>query len=190
MLSDLQRAKLTRLFHLMDADGNGRMEAADLDRIALDLAAHRGWEPESAGARALRDAYGEMWRQLEPYVSGDGLALDGFVAYHERLLPEPDAFEASIGRLSGLVFSSLDGDDDGRITLEEHRRFCEIFNFDPSLADAIFPMWDKDANGYVSTEELAAVTRQFFYSTDARDAGNWLFGPMASSLEEIRRPRD
>lgn len=190
MISELQREKLARLFHLLDADGNGVLEAADLERIAGELAARRGWEPESDGARALHAVYREMWQQVQPFGSGDGLTLAGFVAYYrDALVPEPDAFEASIARLSNLTFSSLDADGDGRITLEEHRTFCEIFNFDPLLADVIFPMWDTDDSGFVSNVELAEVVRQFFYSNDADAPGNWLFGPLSSSIEEIRKPR-
>ena len=180
MLSDLQRQKLAHLFHVMDADGNGRMEAADLDRIARDLADKRGLDPQSERARALRASHEGMWREVQPFVRGDGLSLDGFIAYHERILPEPGAFESSIGTLSDLVFTTLDADDDGRITIDEQRKFFEAYGIDPDLADTVFPMWDTDENGFVSTAELAEVVRQFFYSADPDSPGNWLFGPMFS----------
>jgi Ca2+-binding EF-hand superfamily protein len=189
MLTELQRAKVTRLFDLLDRDANGRMEADDLYHVAGQLCANRGWAPESDGGRALHGAYEAMWRDVREYANGESVSLEAFIEYHERMLPRPGAFDDSIGQLSGLIFASLDRDGDGRITLAEHRTFCRVFGFDPALADTIFPMWDTDANGFVSTDELAEVVRQFFYATDAEAPGNWLFGPMSSSIDEIRLPR-
>lgn len=46
-------------------------------------------------------------------------------------------------------------------------------------ADIAFPRWDRDANGYVSKEEMAEVVREFFHSSDPDAPGNLLFGPLA-----------
>lgn len=190
MLTDLQRAKITRFFDLLDRDANGRMELDDLHHVAGELCAHRSWTPEGDEGRALYGAYEELWRDVREYANGESVPVEAFLEYHERLLPRPGAFDDSIGHLSELVFSSLDDDGDGRITLAEHRVFCRVFGFDPALADAIFPRWDTDGDGFVSVEELAAVVRQFFYATEPEAPGNWLFGPLASTVEEIRLSRD
>ena len=47
MLTDLQKRKLAHLFTVMDANGNGRLEWADYERIAANMAETRGWEPGS-----------------------------------------------------------------------------------------------------------------------------------------------
>jgi Ca2+-binding EF-hand superfamily protein len=187
VLSELQREKLTRLFQLMDTDDNGLMEWSDVDRTVARLIESRGWEADSDGARSLRAGHMEVWQQVEPFATDGALSLDGFIAYHEDMLSVPGAYDASVGPLADLVFSTLDADGDGQITLEEHRAFCRIYGIDPLLADTIFPMWDTDGNGYVSTEELAVVVREFFHSTDPESPGNWLFGPLAHPVEEGRQ---
>ena len=186
MLTDFQRAKIARFFELLDRDANGRMEIDDMIHVADELCAHRGWSPESREGRTLYGAYEDWWRDVREFANGDSVSLEGFLEYHERLLPNSDAFDESIGRLTGLLFSTLDADDDARITVEEHRAFCHIFGFDPSLADMVFPRWDADGDGFVSLDELASVVRGFFYASEAEAPGNWLFGPMSSSVAELR----
>jgi hypothetical protein len=160
------------------------VEAADLDRIADGLIESRGLPEDSDRARAIRSGHDGMWQQVEPYTSDGQISCDGFIEYHDELLATPGAYDATIGQLSDLIFSTLDADDDDRITLDEHRTFFRIYGIDPALADTVFPMWDTDGNGFVSTTELAAVVHEFFHSSDADSPGNWLFGPIFSDMEK------
>jgi hypothetical protein len=188
MLTDFQRAKIARFFELLDRDANGRMEIDDMIHVADELCAHRGWSPESPEGRTLYGAYENWWHDVREFANGDSVPLEGFLEYHARLLPRPGAYDDSLGRIVGLLFSTLDADDDGRITLDEHRTFCGIFGFDPSLADSVFPRWDSDGDGFVSLDELGVVVHGFFHASDAEAPGNWLFGPMSSSVAELRSP--
>src|SRR5262249_40174854 len=77
-----------------------------------------------------------------------------------------------------LLFDALDTDGDGRVTLDEYRRYLEVCGVKGSSAEAFFAHADLDENGRLTRREMADAVEEFLLGEDASAAGNYLFGPL------------
>src|SRR5262245_27991689 len=61
MLSPLQKAKLTRLFAVLDGDQDQKLERSDYEQIVANLAKIRGWQRGSLEYNVLEALYLRIW---------------------------------------------------------------------------------------------------------------------------------
>lgn len=180
-MSDLQRKKMTRLFEVMDVNGDGFLEEADYTRRADVFADQRGWAHDSAHYREHLDFNREDWRALREFADRDGdgrVTRDEFLAFAEDLLADLQAVEAYAYTDALLLFKAMDADDDGRITAEEYARYLQIYGLDASLAEDFFRRADLDHDGYITHWELVEAMRDFLLAPHPEAAGNYLYGPL------------
>lgn len=175
MLSDVQKRKFSRLFALFDTDRNGCVDRADYERIAHSIAETGGHGPGSPRFVALTERYERAWEALNA-PDDLGVNSEEWLAYHEKLLVTPGAYEDTLGVAVETVFDALDADGDGKITEDEWRQFFRAYSIDESLVDRCFPRFDLDRDGYVSRAEASDLVAQFYFSSDPDAPGNWLFG--------------
>jgi Ca2+-binding EF-hand superfamily protein len=176
MLTDVQKQKLTRLFHVMDADGNGRIEWADYDRIASNIAGTRGYEPGSAEFEELMAQYRYGWEQAAPFAREDGIDLESWFGYHDAVLLTPGIYDTLVRPTAGMIFDTFDVDGDQKVSVEEWREFFRCYSIDPAEADDCFGRYDLNGDGFVSRSELVDLVGQFYLSSDPAAPGNYLFG--------------
>src|SRR5689334_9402914 len=112
MLNDLQRRKLTKMFRYLDGDKDDVLVRGDYDRICRALLGVLEASPGSPEAAEIIESYDFEWRELEEEVGGDRVPLGGWLAYRDRKLSSPDAFETEIDPYVGTVFALLDKDGD------------------------------------------------------------------------------
>lgn len=176
MLTDVQRKKLTHLFNVMDGDGNGRVEWADYQRIANNIASARGWKPGSAEHEAVIGKYRQGWEMAEPFAGEKGLALEKWLEYSDHIMSTPGAYDALVRPSAQIIFDTFDRDGDEKVSLAEWREFFKAYSIDPDEAEDCFEKYDVNGDGYVSRSELVDLVAQFYMSSDPKAPGNWLFG--------------
>lgn len=186
MLSDLQTRKFTRQFKLLDANGNGRIEAGDFTRISGSLAELRGLSQDQAQELAKR--YLQTWEALRETCDEDGdgeVTLEEWLAFHRKAL-EVDyirrvaspRYRSPIEALARFVFDLLDANGDGQVSREEYLGFCWAHGLEDEQAERCFREIDRDGDGFLSRDEVIDMVLEFYFSDDPQVAGNWLFGPV------------
>lgn len=176
MLTDLQKQKFTRLFHVIDSDHNGLVEWADYERIAQNIAGARGYSPGSSEYEGLMGQYRFGWEQSRPFAEGSGLTLDRWIEYHDAILRMPGIYDALVRPSAGMIFDAFDLDGDQKVSLPEWREFFRAYSIDPDEADRCFDKYDLNGDGYVTRSELIDLVGQFYLSSDPDAPGNYLFG--------------
>lgn len=134
------RGAYRRTFELIDADGDGRIDADELAR-AYEL---HGRELSRSRATELLSGVGD----------GDALDFGGFL----RLLSRSDV-PASIHDEVALCFHLFDRDADGRLDAHELHRLLEATGgeFEGSAVQALVAELDTDGDAGVSLPELFAA---------------------------------
>ena len=181
MLTDLQTRKLTRYFQVYDIDDDGRIDAADFERIVENVRILHGADGDSAAAQALRDAYMKLWGGIRSTADADGdggVDLDEWLAYWQVALEDDHRYEEEVQVLTERLLDVFDLDEDGSIGRAEFADFYGIFGLPVSLAGAIFVELDRDGDGRISRDELVDISREFYRGSDAEARENLLFGPV------------
>jgi predicted heme/steroid binding protein len=176
-LTELQRRKLTHLFTVMDGDANGYVAWADYQRIAGNIMGTSTHAADSVEGEALMARYRYAWEQAKPYADAKGMTLDRFLAYSDRILRTPGAFDTVIRQTAELIFDTFDQDGDQRVSLAECRTFFRCYGVDEQHAESCFARYDLNRDGQVTRSEWVDLMGQFYNSSDPDAPGNWLFGP-------------
>lgn len=180
MLSDLQTKKLTRYFDVYDIDDDGRIGAADFERILENVRILRGEREGTPGYAALRGAYMDLWASLSTWADVDsdgGVDLEEWLAYWQIVLEDDDRSEAEVAALADRLFRVFDTDEDGEIGPDEFSDFYGVFGLGEDLARSVFMELDLDGDSVITRDELLEIAAQFYRSDDPGAAGNVLFGP-------------
>jgi len=180
MLSDLQTKKLTRYFQVYDIDDDGRIAAADFERVVENVRILRGESDHSSGYQDLRAAYMGRWDALRASADADrdgGVDLDEWLAYWQIALEDDARYQAEVEAITDRLFTVFDTDEDGVIGADEFCDFYGVFGLGANLARSIFVELDTNHDGAISREELLAISRDLYQGDDPEAAGNLLFGP-------------
>jgi Ca2+-binding EF-hand superfamily protein len=179
MLTDLQKRKLTRMFDHIDSDGDGVLVRGDYDRICQSLLGVLGASPSSPEGAEIADSYAVEWSELQADADAQGgrrVTRALWLAYRERQLGGPDAFEVMIDPYVGTVFALLDADHDGRISREEVRRYLGLYRMGEEELDEVLGKIDPGKRGSFDRQEIGKLSRDFYFSSDEGAPGSWLLG--------------
>ncbi len=183
MLSDFQAKKLTRYFQVYDVDDDGRLAAADFERIVENVRILHGEADGSQGYGDLREAYMGLWERLRSSADVDrdgGVDLDEWLAYWQLALEDDDRYVSEVEAITDRLFTVFDLDEDDAIGLNEFADFYGVFGLPVSLAETVFVALDTNGDGVITRSELLEIGRQFYRSDDVEAAGNLLFGPFGA----------
>lgn len=183
-LSELQTVKLTKKFELLDVDGNGTVERADIERVIDGLAEMRGWAKESAERAELKERHAKLWHTLATFcdTNDDGkVALDEWLSYHaeairadQEELRSLEGYESTLQALSDFFFDLLDADGDGMVGARDYAQFCEVLGVEEGAAS--MGRLDRNNDGKLSRSEMTSLIIEFYQSSDPTAPGNWFFG--------------
>lgn len=181
-LGPLQRRKLEYLFRALDADGDGRLEAASFHQHAERLATLAARDPQLAAATEA-DIKG-WWAGVQPAAEERSASLEQWLRFWGAVLAAitHDAQEGGGAELRRLkesaarTFAVMDSNGDGRLDADEYERWVGAWRlrFD---ARANFERLDGDGDGFLSEDDVVQLVKEFFLSNDPEVAGNFLYGP-------------
>jgi juvenile hormone diol kinase len=188
MLTAIHKQKFTHLFHVMDADRNGLLEWADYERIAVRIAAVRGYVPGTPVFEQLLGPFRYGWEQAAPFANENTLNLEQWLDSYDAVLRAPAIYEGVVRPAAGLIFDALDLDADEMVTVREWREFFHCYSIDPTEADGCFYKYDLDGDGFVTRSEFVNLVAQFYLSSDPSAPGNYLFGAFAQEVLHASHP--
>lgn len=180
MLTAFQKRKLTRYFNVLDADGNGAFEKADLDIIVGRLAATRGIPIGSEAYNAITSGIQLIWDYAREYgvsKSPDSVSLEDWLAHEDYILSRDEFRENYMKKITRDVFDLVDEDASGEISLTEYKKIMAAFGVPDGIPEWSFKHLDLNGDGVLSKDEFVTLVEQFHLSQDRDAPGNYLFGP-------------
>jgi Ca2+-binding EF-hand superfamily protein len=180
MLSDLQIKKLTRYFQVYDLDDDGRIDAADFERVVENVRILHGESDHSAAYTDLRAAYMGRWDALRASADIDrdgGVDIDEWLVYWQEAVENDDRYAAEVTAITDRLFTVFDTDEDGLIGPDEFCDFYGVFGLQTALARSVFIEIDANHDGVISRDEMAIIAGEFYRGTSPDAPGNLLFGP-------------
>jgi len=180
MLTDLQKRKLTRYFHVYDIDRDGRVGPLDFERVLENVRVLHHLETDSPDYQSLREGFMARWDTLRWWADRDGdggVDLDEWLEYWDELLGRGPRYEEELVSLLSRLLSLFDHDSDGVLGPDEFVDFYGVYGLSPALARSVFAELDANSDGVISKSELEEIGHQFYRGNDPDAPGNRLFGP-------------
>jgi Ca2+-binding EF-hand superfamily protein len=182
VLSEWQREKLRGLFELLDNDGDGRLEEAELQTMLERLRFSTAW-PESSRVVWHVDARWKLFLRAL-FSNSTGLDMDHWLDFFARFLQrdrenrvQEKAYRGPLEELAHLLFLMLDRDRDHQIDPQEFLLFFYALGRRDQDAEQSFQHLDRNGDGVLHRNEVEDLALEFFHSTDPGSSGDWLFGP-------------
>ncbi|MBT1187418.1 EF-hand domain-containing protein [Streptomyces sp. CJ_13] len=94
----------------------------------------------------------------------------------------PAHFESAVMAIADAVMNALDTNGDGVLSLEEYVRLYDTLGVPKDLSAQAFTRLDLDGDGVISFEEYRTAIVEFYLSADPQAAGNYLLGPVGTSV--------
>jgi Ca2+-binding EF-hand superfamily protein len=172
--------KIRAGFARLDADGDGFLTEDDHILMGQRAAAALGYHAGSRTEQYMIDAYCRIWRTThQPRAISGKVSEEEFLSAMLSLQANP----AVLTDLANTLFSIADRSGNGKIDLGEYLAFVQAQA--PNLAEAdgieAFSHLDKDNDGYITRDELAKATVEFWTSENPNAAGNWFLGRLSES---------
>ena len=165
-----QRAKVIRLFELLDRDNSGTIELKDFKQTTQHLAISRGWLPQTLEYQRLQTfmlGFGQRLQQLADQDGNQHIDRKEWRRYLDEV-PDHD--------LAMLFLQMIDANGDGQISMEELRSFYDVYDITTEELEEVFRTLDLNQDGHISHDEFKVIFTQFLYSDDIQSPGTWMFG--------------
>jgi Ca2+-binding EF-hand superfamily protein len=157
------RERLLLRFRILDADGNGYLDAADFERLAATVLDAMGEPPDSAKARAVFDGHRRFWAGLRTALDTDG---DGRVGRDEYLarLGDPGEAGSTVAGYAASVAALADRDDDGYVERDDFVTCMTASGFPRAGGAAVFEELDDAGEGRIPVARWAGAIVDFYRS--------------------------
>jgi len=174
--------KLARRFRTYDTDGDGFIERRDFTQAGERTTKAFGLAADDPKAVRFHGLLIELWEHLVSVTDQDGdgrISVEEYkTAFANGLLETPESFDKGYVPFLDAVMAVADGDDDGKLTVEEHAKWTgALMGLSERDARGIHDLLS-DEDGLLSTQALLAAIREFYFSEDPAEAGNWLLGSL------------
>ncbi|MFC4119803.1 EF-hand domain-containing protein [Nonomuraea zeae] len=173
-MSEDHPSRLIRLrirFSLLDADGDGRLQAEDFDLLAGRILDALAVKRTSAKATALLEACRTYWQGLVAALDGDADDVVTFEEYAAAL--RDDAHFDQYGQPYVHALASLaDWNEDGQVERADFLACMTAIGFGRPQVERIYAELGFD--GAVAAEEWEAAIRDFYLSATADTPGQFL----------------
>jgi Ca2+-binding EF-hand superfamily protein len=178
MLTDLQTAKLTHIFNIIDFDSNGTIEKEDFEAIGENLAIIRDFDYGSQDFDRVMGLSISIWDKLEPHIKGNAGSLSDWLTFMDNLFNKGDGFEYLnyLTKFVDTLFSLFDVNNDGVFSQTEYIDLFIGLRTEVRFAPKSFKRIDINGDGIISKGELIKSVNHFMRSDDPEAPGNWLFG--------------
>ncbi|HEY3607722.1 MAG TPA: EF-hand domain-containing protein [Pseudonocardiaceae bacterium] len=175
--------KLARRFRTYDTDGDGFIERRDFVEAATRLAEEFGLVPESPVRQRLDALCLGLWEHLSTVTDTDDDGRIGPAEYKAAfaagLLETPASFDHGYRPFLDVIMEIADEDGDGRLVADEHVRWTgSLMSLPDADAREVFRRLDQDGDGFVTTDDLLAAIRDYYFDDTPDSTGSWLLGPL------------
>jgi Ca2+-binding EF-hand superfamily protein len=191
-LSDWQNSKLQGLFDILDNDGDGRLEEAELETMLEQLRIDTGW-PESSRVVGHVMARGKLFFS-SLFRDRTGLGSQDWLEYFSDFLEKDrnarvgaTAYRGPVEEMAHLLFLLLDRDRNDGIDPHEFLLFIYALGRRDGEADESFQHLDRNGDGMLQRGEVEDLALEFFHSTEPGASGDWLFGPPPRTSQTLGR---
>jgi Ca2+-binding EF-hand superfamily protein len=175
-MNAVQEQKITHFFHVLDANGNGILEANDFEMVGESMANIMGYSEKSRMRLILKLKTHALFMQILQDLNKDeaNLTLAEWTQFfNEIVLSTPNDY---INLSSTYLFSIFDQDEDGYIDQREYLDMFKAYGLYTSVAMKAFDLLDLNSDKRISGGELVKAFEDFFLSPDENAPGNWIFG--------------
>ncbi|MDH5608999.1 MAG: EF-hand domain-containing protein [Cyclobacteriaceae bacterium] len=181
MLTELQVAKLTHYFNLLDFDNNGFIEKDDFIAIGENLCVIWGFKEGSDNYDKYISMFDHSWtefRNAVDYHDPNHATIAEWLKFmDEHVVNGTDEFFKSyIRNVAEEIFDCFDVDKDGTISLDEYIDFFMAYGIPVRYSAKSYTMLDLNSDDLLSREEMLSAVEEFFRSNDKNSPGNWLYG--------------
>jgi Ca2+-binding EF-hand superfamily protein len=161
---------------MLDVDQDGYLRRADFEAIATRLSSGAS----NSGMQIVRNAYLNFWENLARHlkVPDDGqISRDQYASgLHAIAKTSPTGFDDGIAQMPRAILALYDADRDGQLSSKEFLDFQAALGVPEERARIALLAIDRDADGFITAEDLMNAVREFILSDDPHAPGNWLFG--------------
>jgi Ca2+-binding EF-hand superfamily protein len=165
-------------FYRLDVDKDGMVRQDDFARIGQQVAKQFHAAEGSGQAAQIVQAFINLWEGYGRPADADGdnaVTFDEFAQAQAAFLQMPDAREQMVG-MNTAFFAAVDTNGDGRLSAHEYGAFLKSMGVSSADAETAFQHLDRDGDGFISKEEFAVNSWEYWNSEDRSAPGNWFFG--------------
>ncbi|MEL7234848.1 MAG: EF-hand domain-containing protein, partial [Chloroflexota bacterium] len=133
-LTPLRQQKLRYLFRILDANGSGRIDSADIQHFVDALAVGRNYAQNSLAYAALKRAYMYIWDRLSVQIdlNHDGkITTDEWLTFFSTVAIDDNFHADFIKPIERTMISLLDTDGDNRIRVVDYRMLARALKLPP-----------------------------------------------------------
>lgn len=179
MLSGVQEQKIRHLFGLIDIDDDEHIEEEDFLRFITNLAGILGYATTSPEYQQLRATYLGTWTSMVESLDKNRDSRISWDEYGRWFASVKDAMQESglVDTFAGQLFDLWDMDKDGLMSATEHGAVLKAYERHDVDPEENFRRIDANGDGQVSRDEFLQLSRDFFFSTDPNNPGNYILGP-------------
>ncbi|MEM6642018.1 MAG: EF-hand domain-containing protein [Bacteroidota bacterium] len=182
-MKDIQKNKIIHFFNVLDHDGNGILEQEDFELVSEAICDLRGLEKNATERLNLGIKAHGIFVQVLKDLNKDTAIIrrEEWVKFFDNeILAKSQEY---VNNVCSYLFSIFDQDGDGFIDEEEYLDMFRAYGLYTAQAKKAFDLLDLNGDGKISEQELIKAFTDFFYATDEKAAGNWIFGDWRNKIE-------
>ncbi|MFD4867841.1 EF-hand domain-containing protein [Streptomyces sp. NPDC058412] len=184
MQGALKDEKFNALFGMFDTQGQGYLSQEGF-RQFTDTVTELAPSHDTENVAAMRKAFGKWWELLLPSggtVADARIGQQEFVDVMRSNVTSPGNLQEAVLDIADALMRALDTNGDGMLSKGEYLRIYTHLGIDPAHCGDAFRRLDRDGDGAISHDEWRTALTEFYLSDDASAPGNWLLGPLASTV--------
>jgi Ca2+-binding EF-hand superfamily protein len=174
--------RVALVFSLLDANGNGVLDAEDFTLMA-DRVAAAATRSDEGDKDAVRAAFERYWTTLRAELDANGDGVISFEEYTACVL-SPERFDATITAFAKALAALGDPDGDGLVERPEFMALMLAIGFERANIDALFDAFGPTADDRVPVPVWVEGIRDYYAPDKAGIPGDHLVagtGPGAGS---------
>lgn len=175
--NDFLKKKYRAYFNFLDIFNEGSITKATFDQICENLCRAYKACPESV--EMLKSEVPKWWIHYQDIARNGKVTMQQYLDVIQSCFSNPATFQLykdNVVRGNEIVFSIIDANKDGNISVQELRKYYSAFGCaDEKFLDKVFRTIDTNKNGLISKEEFTDIFYKYFFIGDIGSGCEYLF---------------